>query len=146
MAKQTTTSPVDCACVIHGTGYDWIRDFRIPQEQRTPPNHVNGRADDQNGCNGVFCSIALAFRRLRRSPTTVWSLERVDSVSSNGLSVVNCPWTLCPFGGWTVRSNNARTVVSKLFDWRFGIIPVDSNRVKSSQPTGFVPVVLYFEH
>ena len=24
MAKQTTTSPVDCACVIHGTGYDWI--------------------------------------------------------------------------------------------------------------------------
>jgi hypothetical protein len=62
------------------------------------------------------------------------------------VSVVNCPWTLCPFGGWTVRSNNARTVVSKLFDWRFGIIPVDSNRVKSSQPTGFVPVVLYFEH
>lgn len=26
MAKQTSTStePVDCACVIHGTGYDWI--------------------------------------------------------------------------------------------------------------------------
>ena len=24
MAKQNTTSPVDCACVIHGTGYDWI--------------------------------------------------------------------------------------------------------------------------
>jgi len=24
MAKQTTPSPVDCACVIHGDGYDWI--------------------------------------------------------------------------------------------------------------------------
>jgi hypothetical protein len=24
MAKQNTPSPVDCACVIHGTGYDWI--------------------------------------------------------------------------------------------------------------------------
>ena len=24
MAKQNTTSLVDCACVIHGTGYDWI--------------------------------------------------------------------------------------------------------------------------
>jgi len=26
MAKQTSTStePVDCACVIHGTGYDWV--------------------------------------------------------------------------------------------------------------------------
>jgi hypothetical protein len=24
MAKQNTTGPVDCACVIHGTGYEWI--------------------------------------------------------------------------------------------------------------------------
>jgi len=24
MAKQNTPGPVDCACVIHGTGYDWI--------------------------------------------------------------------------------------------------------------------------
>ena len=24
MAKQNTPSPVDCACVIHGEGYDWI--------------------------------------------------------------------------------------------------------------------------
>jgi len=56
---------------------------------------------------------------------TVWSLERVDSVSFDGVSVQNCRWTLCPFGGWTVRSNNARTVVPQHFDWRFGIIPVD---------------------
>ena len=57
------------------TGF--ILDFRIPQEQSTPPNHVDARANDQNVCKGVFCSIALASKRPRCSTTTVWSRGKV---------------------------------------------------------------------
>ena len=70
------------------------------------------------------------FVRLRWLPgvgrwlaTTAWSRGKGRHPVFDALSVENCGWTACPLGEWTVRSNNTRTVVSKLFDWRFGIIP-----------------------
>ena len=111
--------------VKHG-GQDWPDrlDQGFPDSPGTsyPPNHVDARADDQNVGKGVFCSIALASRRPRWSPTTVWSRGKGRHPVFDALSVENCGWTACPFGGWNVRSNNARTVVPQHFDWMFGII------------------------
>ena len=51
---------------------DWLDPgFPDPAGTAYPPNHVDARANDQNVCKGVFCSIVLAFRRLRWSPTTL---------------------------------------------------------------------------
>jgi hypothetical protein len=103
---------------------DWLdQGFPVPPGTEHPPNHVDARANDQNVCKGVFCSIALASRRPRCSTTTAWSRGKGRHPVFDALSVENCGWTACPLGEWTVRLNNTRTVVSKLLDWMFGIIP-----------------------
>jgi len=97
---------------------DWL-DQGFPDSPGTSytPNHVDARADDQNVCKGVFCSIALASRRW-----TVVGHHRM--VSRKGETA--CPLTVSAsktVGRLTVRSNNTRTVVPYLVDRMFGIIP-----------------------
>jgi hypothetical protein len=126
------------------TGF--IRDFRIPQEHRTPQIMSMLVPTIKTCARGCFVRLRWLLGVGRWLATTAWSRGKGRHPVFDALSVENCGWTACPFGGWNVRSNNARTVVPQHFDWMFGIIPVDWNRVKSSHPTGFAPVVLYFEH
>jgi hypothetical protein len=76
---------------------------------------------------GCFVRLRWLPIVLGAQPRPYGLVERVINVSFDGVSVENCRW---PVGQWlskgvglTVRSNNTTTVVSKLFDWMFGIIP-----------------------
>ena len=134
---------------IVGAGLTWLVWPGMPGSRRTSvhPQITSMVVPTIKTCaRGCFVRLRWLLGVPGDHPRPLGAVERVDSVSFDGVSVGNCRWTACPFGGWNVRSNNARTVVSKLLDWMFGIIPVDWNRVKSSQPTGFASVVLYFEH
>ena len=72
---------------------------------------------------GCFVRLRWLLGVLGAQPRPYGLVERVDILSFDGGSVENCRWTVFPLGGLTVRSNNTRTVVSKLLDWMFGIIP-----------------------
>jgi hypothetical protein len=120
------SSLFDLTPVIH-RGQDWPdwldQGFPVSPGTAYPPNHVNARADDQNVCKGCFVRLRWLPGVLGDHPPPHGLAETGDSVSFDGLGVENCRWTACPLGEWTVRSNNTRTVVSKLLDWMFGIIP-----------------------
>ena len=95
----------------HG-GQDWPDQFHqgFPDSTGTAytPNHVDARANDQNVCKGVFCSIALASKR-----PTVISHHRM--VSRKG-------WTACPLT--VVASKTVGGQCFRSVDWPWGpIIP-----------------------
>lgn len=71
---------------------------------------------------GCFVRLRRLLGVLGAQPRPYGLVERVDILSFDGGSVENCRWTVFPLGRLTVRSNNTRTVVSKLLDWMFGII------------------------
>jgi len=72
---------------------------------------------------GCFVRLRWLPGVLGDHPRPFGLVERVINVSFDGVSVENCRWTVFPLGGLTARSNNTTTVVSKLLDWMFGIIP-----------------------
>jgi hypothetical protein len=71
---------------------------------------------------GCFVRLRRLLGVLGAQPRPYGLVERVDILSFDGGSVENCRWIVFPLGRLTVRSNNTRTVVSKLLDWMFGII------------------------
>ena len=106
---------------IHLTSF--IRDFRFPQEHRIPQIMSMLVPTIKTCARGCFVRLRWLPSVLGAHPRPFTVVEMVVNGSFDGVSVENCRWTVFPLGEWTLRSNNARTVVSKLLDWMFGIIP-----------------------